>query len=571
MKWFYNLKIMNKLILSFITVAMFSVIIGIVGIYDMGEVHRSTDNMYNTDMKAINSMRIIKSNFMGMAEDMALILDSKNKDKIPMLSEDINKLKADSDKQIEIYKTTIRADSSKKNFEELTTKIADYHSKRDAVIKYANEGNYDKANELFPESSKIKDSMFNLLNKELEFVTSMAQNNYDDSTKAYTKSYSIFILIIASALIIAVIFSILISSMISKRLKKVVHFAEALENNDLSHEIYSDYEDEIGHLFRSLNSAMKNIKLLISQIMENAANMNSTSEEISATTEEMSLKMELVNESVKQISLGSEQLSATTEEVNATAESIGDSIDNVTKRANNSNTEAKEIEAKAKKIKAGADNSFTVATNLYVEKQEGILTAIAEGKVVSEVKVMADEIGNIATQTNLLALNAAIEAARAGEQGKGFAVVADEVKKLAEESSKAVGKIQEITSKVEKAFENLSNNAQEVLTFIDNTVTPDYKLFVDTGKQYGHDAIDFSKTSEDIGSSMNVINESILEVKNAIENVSTTAQESASNSHEILISVNESSEAIKELTKAAQKQAEQAELLNGMVQKFKLQ
>lgn len=570
MKWFYNLKIMKKLTLSFIIVATFSVIVGIVGIHNMSAIHTSVDNMYNTDMKAINSMRIMKSNFTGMSEDVALILDPRRKDMISALSKDITKLQEDDDKQIETYKTTIRADSSKKNFEELATKITDFRSKRDAIIKYASEGNYDKANELFPECSKVKDSMFTILNKEIEFVTTMAKNNYDASTKTYKQSYSQFIIITVSALIVAILLGTFISSIISKRLKKVVDLAKALENNDLSKEINSDDKDEIGDLFKSLNSAMKNIKLLISQIMESASNMNSTSEELSATTEEMSLKMDLVNESVKQISLGCEQLSATTEEVNATTENIGESIESVTQKANSANADAKEIEVKAKKIKDGADNSFTIATKLYVEKQAGILNAISEGKVVSEVKIMADEIGNIATQTNLLALNAAIEAARAGEQGKGFAVVADEVKKLAEESSKAVGKIQEITSKVEKAFENLSNNSQEVLTFIDNTVTPDYKLFVDTGKQYGHDAVDFSNTSEDIGSSMNVINESISEVRCAIENVSATAQESAANSQDILVSVDESTEAIKELTKAAQAQAEQAEKLNQMIQKFKL-
>ena len=149
-------------------------------------------------------------------------------------------------------------------------------------------------------------------------------------------------------------------------------------------------------------------------------------------------------------------------------------------------------------------------------------------------------------------------------------MVADEVRKLAEESAVTVKRIQEVTLSVEKAFQNLSSNAQDVLSFMVNKIKPDYELFVATGKQYGADAIVFNNLSSDIGASMNIVNETITEIKNAIENVSATAEESVASSQEILASVHESVMAIQDITKATQSQAILAEKLNGMVQKFKL-
>ncbi|MBU3215625.1 methyl-accepting chemotaxis protein [Clostridium estertheticum] len=152
----------------------------------------------------------------------------------------------------------------------------------------------------------------------------------------------------------------------------------------------------------------------------------------------------------------------------------------------------------------------------------------------------------------------------------GFAVVADEVRKLAEASEATVKKIQEVTEKVENAFKNLTSNAQDILSFIDTKVKPDYDLFVDTSKQYGSDAVKTNMISADIGASMNIVNETISEIRNAIENISATAEESVASSEEISATVNESVMAVQKISKSSQNQAILADKLNNIVQKFRL-
>jgi methyl-accepting chemotaxis protein len=249
---------------------------------------------------------------------------------------------------------------------------------------------------------------------------------------------------------------------------------------------------------------------------------------------------------------------------------LNETINKLSEKSQMGNKISNDIEKRAHEVENKTNESLKIADDLVKLNQQKIVEAINEGKIVNEVRVMADTIGSIAAQTNLLSLNAAIEAARAGEHGRGFAVVADEVRKLADQSSMTVNQIQSIVKRVQAAFDNLSNTAEGMLTFMVNNIKPDYEYFVGASTQYAEDARLISNVSNEIANSAVEMAAAMEQIGSAMQNVASTSQEGLKNSEQISCSISDTTRALDEISKTAIGQAEMSEKINRIIKEFKL-
>lgn len=126
----------------------------------------------------------------------------------------------------------------------------------------------------------------------------------------------------------------------------------------------------------------------------------------------------------------------------------------------------------------------------------------ASNKISSSIA----EITGIAQQTNILALNAAVEAARAGEYGRGFAVVAAEVRKLAERSRIVADEVVAASNQTLSTAAKGKEGMQALIEQVSQVTT----------------------LAEEITESARAGAQGVAQVRDAVEKLSSLAQENAS-------------------------------------------
>jgi methyl-accepting chemotaxis protein len=265
-----------------------------------------------------------------------------------------------------------------------------------------------------------------------------------------------------------------------------------------------------------------------------------------------------------------QESSSGTEEISASIQEVNSSINILSQKAMEGSNNATSSKNRASLVKSNSKTALEKAREIYSEKQNNMRKVIEDGKIVDNIKVMADTIANIAEETNLLALNAAIEAARAGEQGKGFAVVAEEVRKLAEQSSEAVQNIQTTIVEVQSAFKNSIDTGSDILDFINKDVHDQFAEYENTGIQYYDDSDFVSNMSEEIAAMSEEVTATVGQVSEAVQSLAETAQNSSEHTETIKESIDETTQAIEQVAQVAQNQAEVAQKLTSVIQKFKL-
>ncbi len=254
------------------------------------------------------------------------------------------------------------------------------------------------------------------------------------------------------ATVLALIFGLVAAWAITRQiiipLEQTLKVAERVASGDLSHNLTSTRQDELGQLQRAMQSMSVGLRELIGGISDGVTQIASAAEQLSAVTEQTSAGVNSQKVETDQVATAMNEMAATVQEVARNAEEASEAAVAADQQAREGDKVVGEAIAQIERLATEVGNSTVAMGDLKRESDK--------------IGSVLDVIKSVAQQTNLLALNAAIEAARAGEAGRGFAVVADEVRSLAQRTQKS-------TEEIEELIVGLQNGTQQVATIMDNS------------------------------------------------------------------------------------------------------
>lgn len=170
MTWFRNLKIGAKLLVGFLSISLFIVIVGVIGILNLNTVNRESSSLYNDNLKSIENLNRFDANSMKLRLEIINFVESRDKNNLTGTTEAMKKLQSQNTDIINTYEKSDLTLEEKSLLANLNNQRSEWLDTCNKILNLMAAGKYDDAMTLNMQAASYRNKLTETIEKLIKII-----------------------------------------------------------------------------------------------------------------------------------------------------------------------------------------------------------------------------------------------------------------------------------------------------------------------------------------------------------------------------------------------------------------
>lgn len=305
-----GVSIQTRLLVSHLVLVVLIVLIGVVGVRNIYKVYNNSKYFYDNNFQTINDLQALSQNIREIDRLMSAVTTKDGHGSVSTSLNDIVEMKGEND---ELIKKCLAADITSAEIDKIRRckeDIEAFNHSLDSLITLVNDQNNDKAYATYErEFASVKENTLKHIDETVELVIQNGGKSNEENQMLSRRVAIIAVLTGIAAMAVGVFIALAMSRYITKRLESIRNLAKRLAEYDVSDDIQSTHEDELGLTMSALNDSQFIIRDLMEQIIDESSEISEIGHDVSEAVKTSGERIQAVNVQMLEYAKMSENIS----------------------------------------------------------------------------------------------------------------------------------------------------------------------------------------------------------------------------------------------------------------------
>jgi len=305
MKWFYDMKIGTKLIVSFIVTGMITAVVGFLGIVNMGKIATLADNSYTNQTVAIAYLGEADTALLQMARAEKNYLLASTPEERSTYRGKIAEYRTKVDDNLAKARPLVTTDAGKAFLAKIDTAWKERQDVVDQIVTLADKDQLEKKRASVDLSMGLGRQKANAVEEAMDGLVGVKEENAkkaaDETDETYRSSRAMMLAMVVGGVLIGLGLGIFIARSISRPLGKMAETAKQISLGDVNQTVDYRAGDEVGSLADSFRALIEYIAGVASVLEKMSAGNLGTTLEAKSDRDVLSRSYQKTADAVKEL------------------------------------------------------------------------------------------------------------------------------------------------------------------------------------------------------------------------------------------------------------------------------